>query len=498
MQTSHKFLNEDITNKVENYLIEALLGIADLYHLYITTDDEKEIFTKQFEELSCFLSTWGLSEKNRTKIKNYPLNNPINNQYEKIVMLKKVRDGKKNRIMLADDVVDNVEYALINSLSELCKLYYRAEENSKQKKLYLQQYGELFVFLSGWGVYYNLDWQDKLPDDVMSEFNTEAYKKYKAFKLKETREIIQKKWQKTNIYALSGFTFKNSDFFQFDIIALNIHQKFISNKPLEMFPHHDNWREVFIQKSLTVEDEKGKVVVGSGSLGSDGFVALVSNNNELLWSIYSEHTGSFIGIEYKDNEIIVESSKGYCYLISLDNPLTLKQLANKIPCEYRKSSEKSVVFKKEAIMKKIQKMWDWGKVYALSGLLFKNGEFSPFDTISLDISEKFIYKKEIRISSLSIQWSKIFIEKDLILDNDIGKIVVGSGTHTSDGFIAYISSRDELIWSIFFKYTGAFSHVEHRCNDIVVKSIYGYNYSIPIESPLEISVLSQPFKQTSS
>jgi len=191
MQISHKFLNKDITNKVENYLIEALSGIADLYHLDITTDDEKEIFTKQFEELSFFLSTWGLSEENRTKIKNYPLNNPINNQYEKIVMLKKMRDGKKNRSQLGDTVVDNVEYALINALSELCKLYYRTEENSKQRKLYLQQYRELFIFLSGWGVYYNLDWQDELPDDVMSEFNMEAYKRHEIFNIKKSMEIIQ-------------------------------------------------------------------------------------------------------------------------------------------------------------------------------------------------------------------------------------------------------------------------------------------------------------------
>jgi len=194
MQIKNKFLNKEITNKVENYLIEALSNIVDLYYLDVTTDDEKEIFTKQFDELSDFLATWGLSEENRINIKNNSLNNPFENQHEKIEMLKKVRAGKKNRIMLADDVVDNVEYALINALSELCNLYYIAEEKSKQQKLYLQQYGELFVFLSGWGVYYSLDWEDELPDDVMSEFNREAYKKHQTFKTKETMNIIQKKW----------------------------------------------------------------------------------------------------------------------------------------------------------------------------------------------------------------------------------------------------------------------------------------------------------------
>jgi hypothetical protein len=336
MQIKNKFLNKNITNKVENYLIEALSGIADLYHLDITTDDEKKIFAKQFEELSDFLVTWGLSEENQTQIKNHPLHNPIEKQDEKMMMLKKMRDGKKNRCQLGDDIVDNVEYALINSLYELSNLHYARK--GKEKKLYTQQYGELFIFLSGWGVYNEIDWDYELPDNIMSEFNDEACKRHKAFELKETMEIIQKKWQENKIYALSGLTFQNSEFFEFDIIVLNVNEKFLSNKPWKMFPRHDNWSEVFTKKSLTLENKKGKVVVGSGKFGTDGFVALLSNGNELLWSIYSEHTGAFIGIEYKDNEIVVKSSRGYCYLIFLDNPLELKQLENKISGHASQSS----------------------------------------------------------------------------------------------------------------------------------------------------------------
>ena len=182
MQTNHKILNEEITNKVESYLIKALYDIADLCHLPITTYNEKEIFTKQFEELSDFLATWGLSEENRTKIKNYPLNNPINNQYEKIVMLKKMRDGKKNRSQLEDTVVDNVEESLTDALYELSNLHYgRTSREGKKKELYTQQYGELFIFLSGWGVYNQVDWDYELPDDVMSEFNCEASKRDDIF-----------------------------------------------------------------------------------------------------------------------------------------------------------------------------------------------------------------------------------------------------------------------------------------------------------------------------
>ena len=325
MPIKNKFLNKDITNKVEDYLIEALLGISELYHLAITTEDEKKIFAKQFEELSDFLATWGLSEENRTKIKNHSLHNPIENQYAKIEMLKKVRVGKKNRIMLADDIVDNVEYALINALYELSNLHYgRVSREGKEEGLYTKQYGQLFIFLSGWGVYNEVDWDYELPDDVMEEFNEEASKRHRAFKLKETMETIQKKWQENKIYALSGFTFKNSEFFEFDIIALDVNEKFVSNKPSPMFPHQDRWTKVSIEKSFALEDEKGKILVGSGSLDSSGFIALVSNSNELLWSIYSEHAGAFIDIKYKENKIVVESNSGYCYLISLDNPLELE------------------------------------------------------------------------------------------------------------------------------------------------------------------------------
>ena len=144
-------------------------------------------------------------------------------------------------------------------------------------------------------------------------------------------DMIQENWKEEKLYALSGFVFENGKFFPFDIINLKLNEKFIPKKETMISPYSVQWSEIFVQESFKLADNKGKIVIGSGGLGADGFIAFVSNEGKLLWSIFSESTNGFIEVIEKENLIFLESGSGYNYAISLDNPLDIKRLKNKSP-----------------------------------------------------------------------------------------------------------------------------------------------------------------------
>ena len=143
--------------------------------------------------------------------------------------------------------------------------------------------------------------------------------------------IIQENWKEKKIHYQSGFLFKNGKFLPFDIIDLKLNEQFIPKKEIMLSPYSVQWAEVFIQESLLLFDNKGKIFIGSGGLGADGFIALVSNEGKLVWSIFSESTNGFIEVVEKENLLFVESGSGYNYSIPIDNPLNIRRLENKSP-----------------------------------------------------------------------------------------------------------------------------------------------------------------------
>jgi len=143
--------------------------------------------------------------------------------------------------------------------------------------------------------------------------------------------IIQEKWKETKLFLSSGFVFENGDVFLFDIINLKLDEECIATKKRKIGKFSIHWGDVFIQEKLQIPNCDNKIIVGSGGLGSDGFIVLVSNKNELIWSIFSESTNGFINIKYQENTVLVESGSGYNYIIPLDEPLKLKRLKNRSP-----------------------------------------------------------------------------------------------------------------------------------------------------------------------
>ena len=99
---------------------------------------------------STFLIIWGLSEHYIRSIKRRAIYNPIDELDKKLLMLEKVRSGKKIRTQLKSEVLDYIEITFIDAVSELANKYYlaRANKEIEEQKLYIKQYKELYLFLS--------------------------------------------------------------------------------------------------------------------------------------------------------------------------------------------------------------------------------------------------------------------------------------------------------------------------------------------------------------
>lgn len=69
--------------------------------------------------------------------------------------------------------------------------------------------------------------------------------------------------------------------------------------------------------------------VGEGSYGSEGFIAYLDSNKDLVWVIYSESSNPFINaIEDYSGNIVVESSAKIKLKININDPVSL-ELVNK-------------------------------------------------------------------------------------------------------------------------------------------------------------------------
>ncbi|ANO87882.1 hypothetical protein KV337_004988 [Escherichia coli] len=65
--------------------------------------------------------------------------------------------------------------------------------------------------------------------------------------------------------------------------------------------------------------------IGEGSYGSEGFIAYLDENKNLVWVLYSEESNPFINItEYTSDIIIVESSSNIRLRININNPVDLE------------------------------------------------------------------------------------------------------------------------------------------------------------------------------
>lgn len=65
--------------------------------------------------------------------------------------------------------------------------------------------------------------------------------------------------------------------------------------------------------------------VGEASYGTEGFIACLDTNKNLIWVIYSETSNPFINIiEYRTGNILVESSANFKLRIDVIDPMNIE------------------------------------------------------------------------------------------------------------------------------------------------------------------------------
>lgn len=75
--------------------------------------------------------------------------------------------------------------------------------------------------------------------------------------------------------------------------------------------------------------EKGVLVLGEGSYGSEGFFAHLNSKDDLLWVLYSEKCNPFISaVDSGTGRVIIESSAEYLVSIDVEKPQDILVIDN--------------------------------------------------------------------------------------------------------------------------------------------------------------------------
>lgn len=138
-------------------------------------------------------------------------------------------------------------------------------------------------------------------------------------------------WNESSLPIKDGVYWADGRSISIEIIAY----PFLSVKKKEAFSldaflqkHHDEITCIDIFKKISLSTRNNYVWIGEGSYGSEGFIALIDENDCLIWVIYAEKSNPFISIdELSPGNILAISSSGIKLSIDIDNPQNL-QLAD--------------------------------------------------------------------------------------------------------------------------------------------------------------------------
>lgn len=87
--------------------------------------------------------------------------------------------------------------------------------------------------------------------------------------------------------------------------------------------NEDPWVAVDIFGTVKWAEEKS-VVYGSGAMGNDGFIALVAENNKLIWSYSFDFTNPVISGQIENNLFSGVTELGKKIIIDLGEPCKIK------------------------------------------------------------------------------------------------------------------------------------------------------------------------------
>ncbi|OCG10929.1 hypothetical protein A9G09_11555 [Gilliamella sp. wkB292] len=126
---------------------------------------------------------------------------------------------------------------------------------------------------------------------------------------------------KDGIYFASGQSIALDAVF-FPQLSIHVGEKFDLNVILNN--DADNLTDIDIFDKIILANGD-QCIIGEGSYGSEGFIAYLSANQDLIWVIYFEKSNPFIKVLPLTNQsIMVESSANFQLIIELANPVNLK------------------------------------------------------------------------------------------------------------------------------------------------------------------------------
>jgi hypothetical protein len=78
-----------------------------------------------------------------------------------------------------------------------------------------------------------------------------------------------------------------------------------------------------IASTLHIENSRCIAVVGDGSWGSDGFVAVTSLANELMWIAFFDFSNPFLTVAFEREFLFARNSHGETWQFALSHPTSL-------------------------------------------------------------------------------------------------------------------------------------------------------------------------------
>lgn len=87
----------------------------------------------------------------------------------------------------------------------------------------------------------------------------------------------------------------------------------------------DIWTEIEVNPDAIVLSNGDTFVFGEGSMGNEGFIALVNSDKSILkWALFSTVSNPIIRVQSGEREIIAYSSDNLKLTIDIDNPERIK------------------------------------------------------------------------------------------------------------------------------------------------------------------------------
>lgn len=166
---------------------------------------------------------------------------------------------------------------------------------------------------------------------------------------------IQTLWENNKIFGIDGVVFTNKiiiinyyledeDFYKgvplCDTTLDNIikyypepSSEILSNDTTTAFPNLNNILEIGVEiqihPSSPIIYKKNNIYFGAGSMGNEGFVALIDEDNQFIWSIFFDLTNPIISANINNNHLYLLSDVDNKVKINLKDLTKIEILLSK-------------------------------------------------------------------------------------------------------------------------------------------------------------------------